>query len=327
MRLPVKEEKVSKTRPISPLVSILVCAFNEEKYIDACIRSCLGQTWPAVEVVFFNDGSSDRTLEIVNNTYLGEQRVKILSSPGNVGKIAGFNSCYAACTGAYIHLMGGDDVMEPACIEMCMAEAVRQRSDAVYHGLAIVDQDLGANGLRVMDVKFASLVPGFAIAQKASVPSGAWLLKRDIADKILPIPLEIPYEDVWISAMVKNSRKKVGVINKDLILYRQHAKNTYGVFNTSFEKAKFRYKRDLQYLKFVTTRRPFHIELREYEMLMEKRHEIERIIACDSYGEVLFAAIPWNSKMMILRNSTLLLLSIKEKIKSLRSKMSNADTM
>jgi len=291
--IPVQEQS-------QPLISILVSALNEEKYIEACIQSCLDQTWPNIEVIFFNDGSKDATLDIVRKNYLDNPKVKILASSDNVGKIIGFNNCYAACSGEYIHLMGGDDVMTPQCIEKCINKARENQADALYHGLSIVDQQLLTKRKNYLNTNFASIEPFKAIVEMSSVASGSWFIHRDIANKIFPIPLEVPYEDIWMSAIIKRSGCKIGVLKEDLYLYRQHNQSTFSVVDTSFVKVKFRHKRNLQYLNYIVSENIFDLKENDYEKLRKKIKQHEAIIACNNYKEVLFADLPWRVKNRII---------------------------
>lgn len=49
-----------------PLVSVLLPIYNVEKYLDACIDSIEKQTYKNLEVIFVNDGSTDKSLDILN---------------------------------------------------------------------------------------------------------------------------------------------------------------------------------------------------------------------------------------------------------------------
>src|SRR5205809_573285 len=57
---------------MKPLVSILIPCFNAERWIAQCIESALAQTWPEKEVIVVDDGSTDRSLEIINRFGNGE---------------------------------------------------------------------------------------------------------------------------------------------------------------------------------------------------------------------------------------------------------------
>ena len=60
-----------------PLVSIVVPAFNAESTINRCLDSLLGQTYKNIEVLVVNDGSKDKTLEIVRN--YSDKRLKVFT--------------------------------------------------------------------------------------------------------------------------------------------------------------------------------------------------------------------------------------------------------
>ena len=60
---------------MKPLVSILIPAYNAERWIADTIRSALAQTWPRKEIIVIDDGSRDRTLEIARQFASREVRV------------------------------------------------------------------------------------------------------------------------------------------------------------------------------------------------------------------------------------------------------------
>ena len=60
------------------LVSIIIAAFNEERYIFKCIDTALKQAYSNIEVVVVNDGSNDKTLEILNN--FNDSRLKVIDN-------------------------------------------------------------------------------------------------------------------------------------------------------------------------------------------------------------------------------------------------------
>lgn len=93
-----------------PLVSILIPAYNAEKWIAQTLASAVGQDYPRKEVILVNDGSSDRTLEIAS-TFASES-VKIVSQP-NAGGPAARNQALAHAQGEYIQWLDHDDVLAP----------------------------------------------------------------------------------------------------------------------------------------------------------------------------------------------------------------------
>ena len=93
-----------------PLVSILIPAYNAEKWIAQTLASAVGQDYPRKEVILVNDGSSDRTLEIAKS--FASESVKIVSQP-NAGGPAARNQALSRAQGDYIQWLDHDDVLAP----------------------------------------------------------------------------------------------------------------------------------------------------------------------------------------------------------------------
>lgn len=94
-------------------VSILITVYNAEKYIYDCIDSIINQTYKDFEVIIINDGSTDKTSEILST--IKDQRFVIVHRTHNY--IASLNYGLKISKGAYIARMDADDVMLPNRIE------------------------------------------------------------------------------------------------------------------------------------------------------------------------------------------------------------------
>jgi glycosyltransferase involved in cell wall biosynthesis len=91
-----------------PAISIIVAAYNQEKYIGRCLRSLLNQSFPRddYEIVVVNDGSTDRTEYALN---LFEDDVRIIHSDSNRGLPASLNAGIRAGSSPYIVRVDSDD--------------------------------------------------------------------------------------------------------------------------------------------------------------------------------------------------------------------------
>ena len=94
-------------------VSIVMAAYNAEKDIEECIDSILAQTYPHFEVIIINDGSTDRTSEILSK--IDDERFRIINSEHDY--IASLNKGMKLAQGEYIARMDADDIMTPTRIE------------------------------------------------------------------------------------------------------------------------------------------------------------------------------------------------------------------
>jgi hypothetical protein len=101
-----------------PLVSILIPAFNAERWIAETIRSALSQTWPRIEVIVVDDGSGDATLAVARR--FEAERVKVVGK-ANQGAAAARNLAFQLSRGDYIQWLDADDLLAPDKIERQLA--------------------------------------------------------------------------------------------------------------------------------------------------------------------------------------------------------------
>jgi len=91
-----------------PLVSIILPAYNSEKYIAEAVNSVLAQVYDNFELIIINDGSSDNTLHIIES--IKDPRIIILNNDSNKGLIYSLNRGIEAAKGELIARMDADDI-------------------------------------------------------------------------------------------------------------------------------------------------------------------------------------------------------------------------
>jgi glycosyltransferase involved in cell wall biosynthesis len=95
---------------MKPLVSILVPAYNAEESIAETLRSALGQTWQPIEIIVIDDGSTDRTSEILRQ--FESDGVRVIRQR-NQGAAAARNKAFTLSRGDYIQWLDSDDLLAP----------------------------------------------------------------------------------------------------------------------------------------------------------------------------------------------------------------------
>jgi len=100
-----------------PLVSIIIPVFNAERYLRETINSALAQTWPAIEILIIDDGSTDNSFEIANEFTNANIKVFI---QGNKGASAARNYGLKYAKGDYIQFLDADDLLSTDKIELQM---------------------------------------------------------------------------------------------------------------------------------------------------------------------------------------------------------------
>jgi glycosyltransferase involved in cell wall biosynthesis len=108
-----------------PLVSILIPAYNAERWVADTIRSALEQTWPRKEIIIVDDGSTDQTLSIARQ--FASKGVLVVTQP-NQGASAARNKALSLCQGDYIQWLDADDLLSADKITTQMKAAEKCQS-------------------------------------------------------------------------------------------------------------------------------------------------------------------------------------------------------
>jgi glycosyltransferase involved in cell wall biosynthesis len=150
-----------------PMVSIVITAYNAERFIGACIRAALAQTYPDFEVIVVDDGSTDRTAAISRG--ISDTRLRVLTW-GRLGRPRALNAGIAAAKGDYIAIDDADDLCLPHRLQYSMA-FLRNHPDVAYLGTRFAETEA-----------FLDAVPEPLIAEAAwgDVERPVWPSRSDL---------------------------------------------------------------------------------------------------------------------------------------------------
>lgn len=112
------------------LVSMIIPAYNSEKYIERAMNSILNQTYQNIELIVINDGSRDRTSEIIEEIQQTDERIRYYEIE-NSGVSAARNLGLEHATGDYVGFVDADDYIELQMIELLMNKADEHSCDLV----------------------------------------------------------------------------------------------------------------------------------------------------------------------------------------------------
>ncbi len=99
-----------------PLVSVIVAAYNVERYLPAALESVLAQTYKNLEILVVDDGSTDKTPGICDTYARKDSRIRVIHKE-NGGLSDARNAALPVASGDYIAYLDGDDRMQPCMIE------------------------------------------------------------------------------------------------------------------------------------------------------------------------------------------------------------------
>ncbi len=116
-----------------PLVSVIISVFNSEDYLEECLDSVIAQDQVPIEIICVNDGSTDRSLEILNGYAQKDSRIRICSQE-NLGLSAARNAGLTLASGKYTCFIDSDDMYAPGTIEALTSRMERDNLDILFFG-------------------------------------------------------------------------------------------------------------------------------------------------------------------------------------------------
>jgi glycosyltransferase involved in cell wall biosynthesis len=173
---------------LKPLVSILIPAYNAEKWIRDTLRSAVAQTWPRKEIIVIDDGSADGTLAAARR--FESQGVQVFHQP-NQGAAATRNTAFALSRGDYIQWLDADDLLSPNKISAQIAA-----SNGVCSSRTLFSCTWGSFLYRPERARFrpsalwSDLSPRDWLVSKmhenAYMQTATWLVSRELAEAAGP---------------------------------------------------------------------------------------------------------------------------------------------
>lgn len=199
------------------MISVCVATFNGERHIAEQLNSiCFSAQ--VDEIIVSDDGSTDRTLEVV--AALADSRIRVVHGPGK-GLIKNFESLLCLARGDYIFLSDQDDVWLPTKVG-AMLQAMTN-CDLVVSDCRVVDDNL--QEIHSSFFRLNRSAPGFCRNLAHNGYLGCCLaFRRGLLGRVLPFPENVPMHDWWIG-LNADLNGRVMFLDTPLLLYRRHGGN------------------------------------------------------------------------------------------------------
>lgn len=203
----------------TPLVSVIMPAYNAEDYIAEAIGSVIAQSAADWELLVIDDCSQDRTTEIVVDFARKDSRIRLLVNEKNMGVARTRNRGLDVCCGEYVALLDSDDYWKPRILEKMIARAEATKADIIYCSYEIVDEQgkkLCNDFLVPEETDFES-----SIVRSVIICSAVLVTKKLAAENRFPV--DMYHEDIamWFRILQRGGTAR-GVTDV-LAAYRQRA--------------------------------------------------------------------------------------------------------
>lgn len=223
-------------------VSIAMCTYNGERFLQAQLDSLLAQTRRPDQIVIRDDVSTDTSLALLRAFVPQAEAmgiaVDLQVNPQNVGYRRNFDGALRACSGEVIFLCDQDDVWHAEKLARICAEfdarpgLLAVHSDALLidgQGETLPKRLFAALGIGRAELRRMHAGDGLALMLKRKMVTGAAMaLRRRVLDDALPLPASDWVHDAWIGTLAA-MRGAIDSLPEPLISYRLHSHNQLGL--------------------------------------------------------------------------------------------------
>ena len=202
----------------TPLISVIMPAYNAEKYIQEAIDSILNQSYANLELLIFDDGSSDATRSIIDR--YSDERIKKIFADKNGGVVAARNHCIDLAKGKYIALMDADDIASQDRFEKQLAPLEADACDVCGSAQWNLNQQTGAlkpSKDRYADADLRALLSVYCTMCNSAVMLRAELMKHYKYDPTIPVS-----EDYYLWVQLAADGYRFTNLRERLVTYRQY---------------------------------------------------------------------------------------------------------
>lgn len=225
----------------APRVSVVVPMYDRERYVAATVASVLAQTMPSFELVVFDDGSRDGSLELCRRLATHDDRIRVVAGP-NGGVASARNRGLAATDprSAYVIFLDSDDIWEPDTLEV-LGRVLDDHPEVVSaYGLAdcidpdggpVPGDDLEQQMRRRVAFRDGALAPvaeheptTFAglVHHNWVVTAGIHLIRRSVLDEVGPFDVATDPADDWDFVIRISRRGPIGYVPRVVLHWRRH---------------------------------------------------------------------------------------------------------
>ena len=202
-----------------PLISIVVPVYNVEKYLSRCLETLLNQTYPKLEIILVNDGSTDNSGAICDNYGKKDKRIKVIHQ-SNKGLSGARNTGIGYAKGEYLGFVDSDDWIELNMFEVMLKTAIETNVQVIECKLQKAHNKLDHNSLSISrDVHIENRVEALTrIIKNQSFSVWRRLYKTQLVKDILFVQGKNS-EDVYYTLEVFDRINKIAYVNDELYSY------------------------------------------------------------------------------------------------------------
>jgi glycosyltransferase involved in cell wall biosynthesis len=208
----------------SPVVSVVLCSYNGEKYLEAQLNSILTQTYSSLEIIICDDASTDSTQKIIIAYAQKDTRIQYFFNDKNIGVNRNFEQGFAKAGGEFIAIADQDDIWKPEKIQKQLA-LFTSEDIVLVHTASVI---FSGNTLPVNKTanKAVNLMEGNDFRKlllRNSISGHNIICRAALLDIAIPFP-QFVYYDWWL-CQVATVKGRIAASAEILAFQRKHDNN------------------------------------------------------------------------------------------------------
>lgn len=211
-----------------PLVTVVIASYNHAPYIEQCILSVVQQTYPHIELLVIDDGSTDDSVARIQR--LQQEHGFDLRVQQNKGLTRTLNEAIARAKGSLIAPFGSDDIMMPERIVKQVSHMQdKPEVGACAGNIELIDSDgqLFPESRQRREIAFRRLdFDDVFMERKPYPPAPTLLFRKEVLERVGGFDPTIRLEDLLIELKITHAGYYIDCLGEVLAQYRKHDSNS-----------------------------------------------------------------------------------------------------
>jgi len=218
---------------IKPWVSVICTCYNHEAYVEEALQSVVDQTYPNVELIVIDNGSSDRSAERIATFTEKHPGIRFIKNPTNLGLNRAFNQGLALAEGRYVIDLSADDVLLPNRIsqQASLFEELSGPYAVVFSNAAYIDEQgkttaihyaVDANGRARTQVPSGNVFKN--ILESYFICTPTMMMRRDVLNELGGYDESLTFED--FDFWVRSSRQYYYAYLDEVLTLKRRVSNS-----------------------------------------------------------------------------------------------------
>lgn len=250
----------------SPLVSVIVITYKSAKTVIDTLESVYSQTYPEIELIISDDGSTDDTIDVCEKWLASHKgrfvRAKLIKAPRNTGTSGNCNRGCEAATGEWLKIVAGDDTLLNSCVkDLIDFVQLNNKAMIVCGSVSLFGAEVNdeyrlfwTHNLRIHKILETAEEQYWYLLRRNFIPAMAVMMKKSLWKQLNGFDEDVPLIEDWpMWLRVTEGGNKIYFTEKQVANYRITGGSVRSNYNFAYSillcQYKYIYKREKDFVR------------------------------------------------------------------------------